>query len=70
MKSSTLNVEGMSCSHCVDAVTKAVSALAGVSSVNVDLAGKTVTVDYSDDQVSLESIKEAIEEEGYDVVSP
>lgn len=68
MKSITLKVEGMSCSHCVNAVTKAVSALAGVSGVNVSLAEKTVSVDYSDDQVSLESIKEAIEEEGYDVV--
>lgn len=68
MKSITLNVEGMSCSHCVNAVTKAVTALDGVSGVNVDLAGKTVTVDYDADQVSLESIKEVIEEEGYDVV--
>ena len=68
MKNVTLNVEGMSCSHCVNAVTKAVSALEGVSGVNVDLEGKTVTVDFDADQVSLESIKEAIEEEGYDVV--
>jgi len=68
MKNITLNVEGMSCSHCVNAVTKAVTALEGVSGVNVDLEGKTVTVDYDADQVSLENIKEAIEEEGYDVV--
>jgi len=68
MKNVTLNVEGMSCSHCVNAVTNAVTALEGVSGVNVDLEGKTVTVDFDADQVSLESIKEAIEEEGYDVV--
>jgi len=68
MKNITLNVEGMSCSHCVNAVTKAVTALEGVSGINVDLEGKTVTVDYDADQVSLEGIKEAIEEEGYDVV--
>jgi len=68
MKNITLNVEGMSCSHCVNAVTKAVTALEGVSGVNVDLEGKTVTVDYDAEQVSLESIKEAIEDEGYDVV--
>ncbi len=58
----------MSCSHCVNAVTKAVTALDGVSGVNVSLEEKTVTVDYDADQVSLESITEAIEEEGYDVV--
>jgi len=68
MKTITLNVEGMSCSHCVKAVTQAVTALEGVSGVKVDLEGKTATVDYDADQVSLESIKEAIEEEGYDVV--
>lgn len=68
MLQTVLNVEGMSCSHCVNAVTKAVTALDGVSGVNVSLEGKTVTVDYDGDQVSLESIKEAIEEEGYDVV--
>lgn len=68
MKNITLNVEGMSCSHCVNAVTKAVTALDGVSGVSVDLEGKTVTVDYDADKATLESIKEAIEEEGYDVV--
>jgi copper chaperone len=68
MKNITLNVEGMSCSHCVNAVTNAVTALAGVSGVNVDLAAKTVTVDFDEAEVSLDSIKEAIEDEGYDVL--
>ena len=68
MTKTVLNVEGMSCSHCVNAVTKAVTALEGVSGVNVDLEGKTATVEYDADKVSLESIKEAIEDEGYDVV--
>lgn len=68
MVQKVLNVEGMSCSHCVNAVTKAVNALDGVSGVNVDLEGKKVTVDFEDDKVSLDTIKDAIEEEGYDVV--
>lgn len=68
MNQTVLKVEGMSCSHCVNAVTKAVTALAGVSGVNVDLEGKTVTVDYEEEKVSLENIAEAIEDEGYDVV--
>lgn len=62
-----LNVEGMSCSHCVDAVKKAVNSLDGISNSEVDLEGKTVTVDYDDDKVALDSIKEAIEDQGYDV---
>lgn len=68
MKKITLNVEGMSCSHCVNAVKNAVTALDGVSEVEVDLEGKTATVEYHADEVTLERIKEAIEEEGYDVV--
>ena len=63
-----LNVEGMSCSHCVNAVTKAVTALDGVSGVNVDLAEKKVTVEYDADRISPKAIGAAIEEEGYDVV--
>ncbi|MBK5245446.1 MAG: heavy-metal-associated domain-containing protein, partial [Eubacteriaceae bacterium] len=42
MEKLTLNVEGMSCSHCEKAVKNAVGALDGVASVDVDLAQKTV----------------------------
>lgn len=67
MEKIVLNVEGMSCSHCVNAVNNAASALAGVSSVEADLAAKTVTVEYDPKKVTLENIKLAIEDEGYDV---
>lgn len=67
MEKKILNVEGMSCSHCVNAVTKAVGGLDGVSNVEVDLDAKTVTVEYDADKVNLDNIKEAIEDEGYDV---
>ncbi len=68
MEKKVLNVEGMSCSHCVNAVTKALTALDGISSVDVSLENKTVAVDYDADKVSLDAIREAIEEEGYEVV--
>ncbi len=63
-----LNVEGMSCQHCVAAIKGAVSELEGVAGVEVSLEDKTVTVDH-DDKVSLELIKETIEDQGYDVVA-
>lgn len=63
----TLNVEGMSCSHCENAVKKSVGALNGVDSVTVDLKGKKVTVEYDSEKVTLETIKETIEDQGYDV---
>ena len=68
MKKVTIKVEGMSCVHCVNAITNAVGVLDGVSEVKVDLAGKTAEVTYDPDKVTFESIKEAIEEEGYDVI--
>ncbi|HEX7057698.1 MAG TPA: copper ion binding protein [Bacilli bacterium] len=67
MQTVTLKVEGMSCGHCVKAVEGAVSK-AGAKG-KVDLAGKRVTVEFDEGKVQLEAIKEAIEEQGYDVVN-
>ena len=64
----TLNVQGMSCGHCVKAVETSVGALAGVQEVNVDLAQAKVIVAYDEATVSVDQIKETIDEQGYDVV--
>ena len=66
MATSVLKVEGISCQHCVQAVSNAVSALPGVNSVNVDLPAKTVTVAY--ESADLAGIRAAIQDQGYDVV--
>ena len=63
-----INIEGMSCSHCVKAVTDAVKPLKGVKSVEVSLEKKQADVEYDDTLLSLETIKAAIEDQGYDVV--
>lgn len=68
MEKSIIVVEGMSCSHCENAVKGAVGALDGVENVAVDLKAKTVTVDYDASKVSLDSIRREIEEQGYEVV--
>ncbi|MDE2514414.1 MAG: heavy-metal-associated domain-containing protein [Rhodospirillales bacterium] len=57
-----LKVSGMTCQHCVHAVTAAVGALPGVRGVAVDLAAGTVRVEGSPDPAALRA---AIEEEGY-----
>ena len=62
----SLNVGGMSCSHCENTVKKAVSAINGVSDVVVDLAGQIVLVTH-DENVTADIIKIEIEEHGYDV---
>lgn len=61
-------VEGMSCGHCKAAVEKAVSALPGVKVADVDLAAKTLAVEFDNNQTTLEQIKEVIDDEGYTVV--
>ncbi len=66
-ETTVLIVEGMSCGHCVASVNKAVGALQGVYTVNVDLPSKKVTVHYDAEIVSLENIKGAIEDQGYEV---
>ncbi|MDR9852307.1 copper ion binding protein [Paenibacillus sp. VCA1] len=66
MKSVTLNVQGMSCSHCVHAVEGAMKEIGAKG--KVDLADNKVTVDFDESKISLDQIKEAIEAQGYDVV--
>jgi copper chaperone len=63
-----LLVEGMSCGHCKNAVEKAVRALAGVALAEVNLAEKTLAVEFDTAKVTLDKIKEAVDEEGYTVV--
>lgn len=69
MENVIIKVEGMSCSHCENAVKKAVGTLEGVEKVSVSLEAKSVTVDFDSKVVSLDNIKQAIEDQGYDVVS-
>lgn len=68
MSTITLDVKGMSCNHCVNSVEGALGKLAGVSSAKVDLAANQVTVSYDEGTVSVDQLKEAIEDQGYDVV--
>ncbi|MFD2640018.1 copper chaperone CopZ [Piscibacillus salipiscarius] len=69
MKQLSLNVEGMSCGHCVSSVKGGVGSLDGVSNVEVDLANGKVDVIFDDSKTSEDQIKQAIDEEGYDVVA-
>lgn len=62
-----LQVAGMSCQHCVRAVTKALSALEGVDSVEVTLETGKVVVTGSENMASDEAIKAAITEEGFEL---
>lgn len=60
----TLQVEGMSCGHCVRAVTKAIQALDKAAKVDVDLAAKRVVAETTLPRADL---VRAVEEEGFSV---
>jgi len=62
-----LLVQGMSCQHCVKAVTQAVLAQDAQAQVRVDLPSGQVSVQT---QLSREATAAAITNEGYEVVSP
>ncbi|MFD0786671.1 heavy-metal-associated domain-containing protein [Micromonospora azadirachtae] len=67
MVTTTYQVQGMTCGHCVSAVTAEVGAVAGVSDVQVDLATGRVTVT-SESPLDTNTVRAAVDEAGYDLV--
>lgn len=63
-----LKIKGMTCGHCVKAVTEALEPIAGITDVKVDLDNDKATIYLSKD-VDNEVIKKEIEEAGYEVES-
>jgi copper chaperone len=62
----TFQVQGMSCGHCVGAVTQAVKSVDPQAEVKIDLASGKVEVQSQGD---AQAIARAIEEEGYKVAA-
>lgn len=69
MENVTLNVKGMSCGHCVKAIEGSVGTLQGVERVKVNLEAGEVAISFNHDKVTIDKIKETIDDQGYDVVS-
>ena len=67
MKTETLQIEGMSCGHCVKAVRQALDDLDGVEVRNVEIG--TAEVSYDPAVVDPKQIDEAIDEAGYTVLA-
>ena len=61
-----VKVKGMTCQHCVKSVTDALSAVDGVSNVNVDLDSGVARYD-EEKPVSKDVVKEAIVKIGFEV---
>jgi copper chaperone len=57
----------MSCGHCVNAIEGSVGQVDGVNQVNVKLDSAQVEVLFNESQVSIDKIKETIEDQGYEI---
>jgi len=65
MEQTALQIDGMSCGHCVARVQKALARVEGVHVDQVEIGSARVTWD--PDRVSLQRIREAVEDAGYEV---
>jgi copper chaperone len=63
MRHLTLQIEGMSCGHCVARVEKALSKLEGVHASRVSLG--SAEIDYDPERTPFERIRQAIDDAGY-----
>ena len=66
MKTEKFDVTGMTCASCVAHVEKSVSKLEGVKTVNVNLLTNSMTVNFDDDKLKIDSIEKSVESAGYE----
>ena len=69
LATSVLYVPDISCGHCENTINEALTPLAGVNSVRVDIPSKKVTVEYDPSAASVEQFKDVLAEEEYPVES-
>ena len=65
MKEITINIEGMSCQHCVMRVKKAIEGLAGISGLSVEVGCAKVTFDEA--KIQQSDIENAVVKAGYKI---
>ena len=69
MATTVLTVPDISCEHCERTITNALTPVEGVRTVNVDIPTRQVRVDYDETVVSIDKVKEVLQEEDYPVES-
>ncbi|XP_053570924.1 copper-transporting ATPase 1-like [Bombina bombina] len=65
-----LNIEGMTCNSCVQSIEGLISQKPGVKSIKVSLANKNATVEYDPAATNPDTIRESIEDMGFDATLP
>jgi len=66
MESITMKVGGMTCMGCVGSVTRVLQAVDGVAKVDVSLEKAQANVEFDPQRVSLDALRAAVEDAGYD----
>jgi len=69
MATTILNVPDISCEHCERTITNALTPVEGVRNVRVDIPTRQVRVDYDEARVSVDQMKDVLQEEDYPVES-
>ena len=67
MSTVSINVEGMKCQNCVKSISEELNGIDGVQKAEISLEGKTVDVQYDENKASVEDLRNAIYELGFDV---
>ena len=65
MRQELIKVEGMTCQHCVQTVTKALKDISGLDSIDVSLDNKEVNVRFDENETNLQEITKKIVEVGF-----
>lgn len=69
MATTILNVPDISCEHCEHTITTALQPVDGVQTVRVDIPAHQVHVDFDASRITVEKMKDILEEEDYPVES-
>ena len=68
MKQELIKVEGMTCQHCVQTITKALNSISGLNSIDVILDKKEVNVHFDENETNLQEITKKIIEVGFEIL--
>nr|CAB3224695.1 copper-transporting ATPase 2 [Phallusia mammillata] len=63
-----ISIEGMTCNSCVKSIEQQIGSYSGVQSIKVSLELREATVEYNEELIELEQVKDAIEDMGFDAV--
>ncbi len=67
MKTTSMKIEGMSCSACANRIERVVNKLDGVEKGSVNFAAETLALEYNEEKVKLDEVEAAIEKAGFKV---